>query len=126
MRAFQSRAFRPLTLTHGDEPYELKIYAPPVGYTQILDAEFGEPPSDEAGKGRRSLRSFFALVAKCLGEQLSASPPSPGSGASAWEAYADQVRDEMAEAGFTDEDLTIIGTAITSILKGEVASRPNV
>lgn len=135
--AFTALPERVVTLTRDTEevdadgkPVEttisLTVRPYPAGYPQFVVAAYpaptsyvnGEPVEVKAEANQHVFRTNAIILAKCLGDQLDAKPPTGNAARPAWDAYAVAVITEFSAANFVQGDIDALLQAMYLVNRG--------
>lgn len=126
MKAFQAPATTTVALARGEESVTLTLSALPMGYAAHLERVYPQPtemvngvrvPLTAATYDWRYDQNLLN-VAKALGDQIDARPPT-SSDAKAWGEYARAIREELTAAHLTEGHLLQIVKALHELHQGD-------
>lgn len=96
----------------GYPQFLLQVYPPPMRF------ENGAAVPDQNHAAGHQLRLSVLLLARCLGDQLDASPPAGIAGREAWDAYAVAVLTELTAANLVQGDLDTLFAEMGRVNRG--------
>lgn len=94
--------------------YTIDLRPWPIGYPEYLSTVFpapvrfenGKPTEDTAKAQEHQAARVYILIAKCMGEQVDAKPPTSATDRGAWGAYAAAIRAEFEAACLVEGDIS--------------------